>query len=105
MVTVVLDDSVFKQWLTGQVEVVSEEDNQFYARFFSGQIGRTAAGYQVVALGVNVDGVFYPLYFQCARKPAAMPKERLEKMETLTTDLAAKRVEKDIIRKNKDRKS
>ena len=97
MVTVVLDDSVFKQWLTMQTAEVSEEDSQFYARFFSGQIGRTAAGYQVVALGVNVGGIYYPLYFQCVPKTPLTAKERLDKIAALAAVLAAKRLEKKVL--------
>ena len=97
LVTVVLDDSVFKQWLTMQLETLSAEDAQFYGSFFSGQIGRTAWGYQVVSVGVNVGEIFYPLYFQCVRKPAATPKEQAEKIATLTTNLTAKRTEKKAL--------
>jgi hypothetical protein len=61
IVTVVLDDSIFKQWL-GQS--VSEKGlDSYYGRFFSGQFRTCVYGYKVLTLGLSIDGVLYPLYF------------------------------------------
>jgi hypothetical protein len=68
LVTIVLDDSVFKQWL--QQQDSTEKFQCCYGRFFSGQFGQVVYGFQVVTLGVSIDGVLYPLYFACVKKKA-----------------------------------
>ena len=69
LVTLVLDDSIFRQWLQGQVPEKDWED--FYGCFFSGQYKASVYGFKVVSLGVCIEGVFYPLYFDFVKK---MPK-------------------------------
>ena len=66
LVTVVLDDSIFRQWL--QHTGTENELDPYYGSFFSGQFGRSVPGYKVVALGMSIDGVFYPLYFDFVKK-------------------------------------
>lgn len=66
LVTAVIDDSIFRQWLTTQ-EGLAEFDN-CYSRFFSGQFGRVVRGWKVVTFGLSIDGVFYPMYFEHAPK-------------------------------------
>ena len=75
LVTVVLDDSIFKQWL--KVDMTEQDDDfvQFYGKFFSGQMQQVVWGYQVLVLGFNVGTTFYPLYLQCVRKPPISVKE------------------------------
>jgi hypothetical protein len=65
-VTVVLDDSVFKQWLDQRL--VNQGLDQYYGKYFSGQFGTSVYGYKVVTLGVSINGIFYPLYFDFAKK-------------------------------------
>lgn len=66
LVTVVLDESVFKQWLSSFKEGVDFEEH--YASFFSGQYKRTVYGFKNSCLGVVIDGIYYPLYFDYVRK-------------------------------------
>ena len=73
LVTAVLDDSVFKQWLQSQDPAQAWE--HCYGRFFSGQVGHPVFGFQVVTFGLSLEGVFYPLYFACVKKPAAGAKQ------------------------------
>jgi len=61
LVTLVLDDSIFRQWLQSQFPEKDWEG--FYGCFFSGQYKATVYGFKVVSLGVCIDGVFHPLYF------------------------------------------
>jgi hypothetical protein len=66
LMTAVLDDSVFKQWLQNSDNQNSYED--CYGRFFSGQVGHVTYGFQVVTFGLTINGVFYPLYFESVKK-------------------------------------
>ena len=66
--TVILDDSVFKQIISNRLVDLDAETKAFYGRFFSGQVHRAVSGFQVVTLGVNVGEDFYPLYFGIVRK-------------------------------------
>jgi hypothetical protein len=86
LVTVVLDDSVFKMWLAGQMEAIGIDKCEFYKRCFSGQMHQVVWGYQVVVLGVNIGAVFFPLYFECVRKtPASVAAEQV-KYEAIMTE-------------------
>jgi hypothetical protein len=60
LVTVVLDDSIFRQWLKDNID-------DYYGCYFSGQYKATVYGYKVVTLAVAIDGVLYPLYFDFVR--------------------------------------
>jgi hypothetical protein len=71
LVTVVLDDSVFKMWLASQMEALDVDKCDFYKQAFSGQMQQVVWGYQVVVLGINIGEVFFPLYFECVRKTVA----------------------------------
>lgn len=64
-ITAILDDSIFRQWLTNTVEFSS-----FYSSWFSGQIGRTAFGFKVLVFGVSIDGVCYPVFLEFVGKQA-----------------------------------
>lgn len=66
LVTIVLDDSIFRQWL--DQGLVKQGLDQYYAKYFSGQFGTAVYGYKVVTLGVSINGVLYPLYFDFAKK-------------------------------------
>lgn len=71
LVTVVLDDSIFRQWLDQSLEKQGLEGyygKRNAARYFSGQFGTAVYGYKVVTLGVSINGVLYPIYFDFAKK-------------------------------------
>ena len=65
LVTVVLDDSIFKQWLSAlSSEGVRENFDSCYACFFSGQFKSNVYGFKNCCIGVVIDKVYYPLYFE-----------------------------------------
>lgn len=66
LITAVLDDSIFKQWISNQEGLASYE--KCYARFFSGQYHKTVWGCKILCFGLAIDGVFYPLYFSYCPK-------------------------------------
>jgi len=77
LVTLVLDDSIFRQWLQSQNPEADFEG--FYGCFFSGQYKATVYGFKVLSLGLSIKGVLYPLYFEFVKKvpkdaPAGEPK-------------------------------
>lgn len=72
LVTVILDDSIFRQWLDNQSATADFE--RYYGLFFSGQYGAAVYGFKVVCLGVCIDGVMYPLYFDFVKKTAKTAK-------------------------------
>ena len=66
LVTVVLDDSIFRQWLDQSLE--KQGLDGYYGKYFSGQFGTAVYGFKAVTLGVSINGVLYPLYFDFAKK-------------------------------------
>lgn len=66
-ITVVLDDSVFRTWLQSSSDDLKDYE-YYYSKWFSGQFHSTVYGYKVVSLGLCIDGVFYPLYFELVKK-------------------------------------
>lgn len=66
VVTAVLDDSIFKQWISNQEGLASYE--KCYGRFFSGQYHKTVMGCKMLCFGLSIDGGFYPLYFSYCPK-------------------------------------
>ena len=66
LVTVIIDDSIFRQWLQN-LEAVESFD-ECYNKFFSGQFKAAVYGQKVVTLGLSIDGIFYPMYFGLAKK-------------------------------------
>jgi len=69
-VTIIADDSIFRQWLKNMPK--GEE----FAKFFSGQYHKTVYGFRVSLVGVALGDTFYPLYFlivpkgECSKKAA-----------------------------------
>ena len=61
-VTIVIDDSIFKQWLKNMPR------GEHFAKFFSGQTHSTVYGFRVTLIGVGLGDEFYPLYFQLSTK-------------------------------------
>ena len=66
LVTLVLDDSVFRGWF--QSQNASEDFEYCHGKFFSGQFNASVYGFKVVTLGISIDGVFYPLFFEFVKK-------------------------------------
>jgi hypothetical protein len=66
LVTVVLDDSIFKQWLSSFQQ--GETFEACYGCFFSGQFKSTVYGFKNCCLGVVIDRIYYPLYFEYVPK-------------------------------------
>ena len=61
-ITIVGDDSIFKQWLK------TVENDPFYGKFFSGQFQKAVYGYCVSLVGVVLHDTFYPLSFSLVPK-------------------------------------
>lgn len=66
MVTLVLDDSIFKQWLQ---KLIGHDPH--YGCFFSGQFHSTQYGFKVCCLGICIENVFYPLFLDFVPKKVA----------------------------------
>lgn len=60
--TMVIDGSIFKQWL------VSEAFGQYFAKYYSGQYKSAVYGFNVILCGMVIGDIFYPLQFQLRRK-------------------------------------
>lgn len=60
--TIALDGSIFKQWLT------NERFGQYFAKFYSGQYGKAVYGFNLILCGMVIGDVFYPLHFQLRKK-------------------------------------
>jgi hypothetical protein len=84
-VTVILDDSIFKQWLK---ESVNKDDD--YGCFYSGQFNSKVFGFKVLCLGISIDGCFYPLFVQF------IPKKKVGSDGKNTAETAHKGAEKLI---------
>lgn len=69
-VTVVVDASVFQQSLSK-----NQQDNDYYSSWFSGQYHTTVTGFKILTLGVVIQGVFYPLYYEFIGKKNDKEKE------------------------------
>ena len=72
LVTAMIDDSVFRQWLRGSLEEVSAS----YGKFFSGQYKSAVYGYDVLLMGLNIEGIFYPFAFEFIKKKATHQSEK-----------------------------
>ena len=87
-ITIVGDDSVFKQWLK------KVENDPFYGRFFSEQYQKTVYGYCVSLVGVVLNGTFYPLSFSLVPKVQAKTDET--KVKSLERKKSLIQLEKGI---------
>ena len=61
-VTVVFDDSIFKQWLKG------EAVGGYFAKYFSGQVHGTVYGLRITLCGLGIGGAFYPTHLHMSHK-------------------------------------
>ena len=100
LVTVVLDDSIFKQWHNSQDWSKDFED--CLGKFFSGQFRASVYGLKVVTFALSIEGVVYPLYFDYVKKAKSkLPEDYVKK----ATEIAEKSVKKwgAFIKKAKNR--
>lgn len=84
-VTIVIDDSIFKQWLKN-MPIGGE-----FAKFFSGQTHSTVYGFRITLLGVSIGDEFYPLYFYLSSKKEKTKEvalKLLKKSRRLLKDIA-----------------
>lgn len=63
-ITVIGDESVFRQWLEG----VNKANDEHYLKSFSGQYCRSVWGYKVSVWGVMMHDRFYPLVMRILKK-------------------------------------
>jgi hypothetical protein len=61
-VTVVFDDSIFKQWLKG------EPIGEHFAKFYSGQVNGTVYGLRITLCGLCIGDTFYPTHVHLSHK-------------------------------------
>ena len=71
-ITAVLDDSIFRQWLSDTADF-----GDYFKSWFSGQVGRTVHGFKVLTFGLTIDGVFYPLFLEFVKKEAQNPAQNI----------------------------
>jgi len=60
--TIVIDGSIFKQWL------VDEEFGKYFSKYYSRQYKSAVYGLNVILCGMAIGDIFYPLQFQLRRK-------------------------------------
>lgn len=83
-VTIVADDSIFKQWLSGEMNGVEKTlSEQFFAKYFSGQTQTTVYGFRVTLIGVCLGGTFYPYTFQLSSKADNTRQVVCEQLESI----------------------
>lgn len=61
-VTIVIDDSIFKQWLKNM------PIGTYFAKYYSGQTHCSVYGFRVTALGIAIGDNFFPLYHHLSPK-------------------------------------
>jgi hypothetical protein len=101
LVTVVLDDSIFKTWLEKELQNRGLESS-YYGCFFSGQFKATVFGFKVVTLAVSIDGVLYPLYFDFVKQRAKKEEESLASKEQTHQNeeiLSSKQVAQGLVKR------
>jgi hypothetical protein len=65
-VSLVIDDSIFKQWLThGKLDPATAE---YFDRYFSGQSKSVVYGFRITLCGLAIENTFYPMYFTLTKK-------------------------------------
>lgn len=84
--TLVIDGSIFKQWLVG------EEFGKYFAKYYSGQYKSAVNGFNVLLCGMVIGDIFYPLQFQLRRKSekdSEVAENILSKVHKKLRELAA----------------
>lgn len=85
-VTIIADDSIFRQWLKNMPQ------GKEFAKFFSGQYHKTVYGFRVSLVGVALGDTFYPLYFlivpkgECSKKAALKSLKKAHQLIKSTLD-------------------
>lgn len=74
LVTLIMDESVFKQWLNSFN--LGEDELSFFGCFFSGQTKSTVFGFKNNCIGLVIDGIYYPLYFEYIKKGKKLEEEK-----------------------------
>jgi hypothetical protein len=65
-VTLVIDDSIFKQWLSkGLTDPATQA---YFDKYFSGQSNSSVYGFRITLCGLAIDNTFYPMYFNFTKK-------------------------------------
>lgn len=85
VVTIVIDDSIFKKWLKNM------PIGQYFAKFYSGQTHCTVYGFRVTVLGITIGKDFYPLHYHISPRFLNTKKvalDLLKKAYKLLEDLA-----------------
>ena len=80
LVTVVLDDSIFKHIFGNHIEK-DPETEAYYGAFFSGQYKASVCGFKVLTLAVVIDDLLYPLFFNFVAKEKKTDKEKQPKKQ------------------------
>lgn len=75
LVTVVLDDSIFKH-IFGTNRLKDADTEDCYGAFFSGQFKASVCGFKVLTLAVVIDGLLYPLFFSFVAKQKKTVQEK-----------------------------
>ncbi len=86
-ITIVVDDSIFKQWLKNMPR------GHYFDKFFSGQVKKSVYGFRVTLIGAGIGDYFYPLYFQIVPKGRDTKKvalKLLKKAHRIFTELSDK---------------
>ena len=60
--TLVIDGSIFRQWLQ------EGEFGKYFGKYYSGQYKKAVYGFNVLLCGMAIGDIFYPLHFQLRRK-------------------------------------
>jgi len=81
--TLVIDGSIFKQWLQG------EEFGKYFAKYYSGQYGKAVHGLNVLLCGMCIGEIFYPLHFRLRRKEEKDPATAADMLKKVYHKLMA----------------
>lgn len=85
--TLVIDSSIFKQWLP------KEQLGQYFAKYFSGQSHSTVYGLNLILCGMVIGELFYPLHFQLrpkAKTDVAVAESILERVHNKLSYISQK---------------
>lgn len=97
LVTVILDDSIFRQWL--EQGLTEQGLDGYYGKYFSGQFGAAVYGYKVVTLGLCINGILYPVYFDFAKKVEKSTAQRSEPKEVIENPDRATEIARKLVKK------
>ena len=93
-VSMVIDDSVFKQWLTHGT--TDPETCEFFDRFYSGQMKSVVYGFRITLCGLAIDDTFYPLSFKLTKKTDNTRQVACDLLESLHKDIVSMCQKEDL---------